>query len=83
MVVASVDVGEGTVITFDMISQRSVPEQFVTSSVVKPDSASYVVNQKVLVPVIFPVASTMTFCSSVTATDSLVCGSLKVPMRSM
>jgi pilus assembly protein CpaB len=28
-----------------------VPEQFVTSSVVKPDSASYVVNQKVLVPV--------------------------------
>jgi pilus assembly protein CpaB len=51
VVVASVDVGEGTVITFDMISQRSVPEQFVTSSVVKPDSASYVVNQKVLVPV--------------------------------
>ena len=40
----------GTVVTFDMISQRSVPEQFVTSSVVKPDSASYIVNQKVLVP---------------------------------
>jgi len=51
VVVAAVDVSEGTVITFDMISQRSVPEQFVTSSVVKPDSASYVVNQKVLVPV--------------------------------
>ncbi|MBL8956786.1 MAG: Flp pilus assembly protein CpaB [Myxococcaceae bacterium] len=51
VVVAAVDVGEGTVVTFDMISQRSVPEQFVTSSVVKPDSASYVVNQKVLVPV--------------------------------
>ena len=51
VVVAAVDVGEGTVVTFDMISQRSVPEQFITSSVVKPDSASYVVNQKVLVPV--------------------------------
>lgn len=50
VVVAAQDVPEGTVISFDMISQRSVPEQFVTSSVVKPDSASYVVNQKVLVP---------------------------------
>src|SRR4051812_22756618 len=51
VVVASVDIGEGSVVTFDMISQRTVPEQFITSSVVKPDSASYVVNQKVLVPV--------------------------------
>src|SRR5687768_2626899 len=50
VVVAAVDIPEGTVVTFDMISQRSVPEQFVTSSVVKPDSASYIVNQKVLVP---------------------------------
>ncbi len=51
VVVAAIDISEGTVVAFDMISQRSVPEQFVTSSVVKPDSASYVVNQKVLVPV--------------------------------
>lgn len=50
VVVAAMDIPEGTVVTFEMISQRSVPEQFVTSSVVKPDSASYVVNQKVLVP---------------------------------
>jgi pilus assembly protein CpaB len=50
VVVAAVDVSEGTVVTMEMISQRSIPEQFVTSSVVKPDSASYVVNQKVLVP---------------------------------
>ena len=50
VVVAAVDIAEGTVISFDMISQRQVPEQFVTSSVVKPDSASYIVNQKVLVP---------------------------------
>ncbi|HLL54326.1 MAG TPA: Flp pilus assembly protein CpaB [Myxococcaceae bacterium] len=49
VVVAAVDIPEGTVVSVDMISQRNVPEQFVTSSVVKPDSASYVVNQKVLV----------------------------------
>src|SRR4051812_34519396 len=49
VVVSAVDIPEGTIVSFDMISQRSVPEQFVTSSVVKPDSASYVVNQKVLV----------------------------------
>jgi pilus assembly protein CpaB len=51
VVVAAVDIPEGTVVGLDMISQRAVPEQFVTSSVVKPDSATYVVNQKVLVPV--------------------------------
>src|SRR5579862_6399301 len=50
VVVAATDIPDGTVVTFDMISQRSVPEQFVTSSVVKPDSSSYIVNQKVLVP---------------------------------
>ncbi len=51
MVVAAVDISEGSTLTFDMISQRAVPDQFVTSSVVKPDSSSYIVNQKVLVPV--------------------------------
>ena len=51
VVVAAVDISEGTVVSMEMMSQRSVPEQFVTSSVVKPDSASYVVNQKILVPV--------------------------------
>jgi pilus assembly protein CpaB len=49
VIVAAVDISEGTVVTMEMISQRSIPEQFVTSSVVKPDSASYIVNQKVLV----------------------------------
>jgi Flp pilus assembly protein CpaB len=50
-VVAAVDMSEGTVVGFEQISQRSVPEQFITSSVVKPDSASYIVNQRILVPV--------------------------------
>jgi pilus assembly protein CpaB len=49
VVVANVDISEGTVVTMDMVSQRSIPEQFITSSVVKPDSASYVIGQKVMV----------------------------------
>lgn len=49
VLVANVDISEGTVVTTEMISQRSIPEQFVTSSVVKPDSASYIANQKVMV----------------------------------
>ncbi len=51
VVVAAVDLAEGTVVTLEHLSQRSVPEQFVTSSVIKPDSASYVVGQKVQVAV--------------------------------
>ena len=51
VVVAAVDISENATVTMEMISQRSIPEQFVTSSVVKPDSASYIVNQKVLVPI--------------------------------
>jgi len=49
VVVSAVDISEGSVVTMEMVSQRSIPEQFVTSSVVKPDSASYVVGQKVMV----------------------------------
>ncbi len=51
VLVAAQDIADGTLITQDMINQRSVPEQFVTSSVVKPDSWNYIVNQKILVPV--------------------------------
>src|SRR3954465_3066573 len=50
VVVAAVDIPEGTVVSFEMMSNRSVPEQFVTSSVVRPESSNYVLNQKVLVP---------------------------------
>ncbi len=49
VVVTAVDLSEGTVVTMEMISQRSIPEQFVTASVIKPDSASYIVGQKVMV----------------------------------
>lgn len=51
VVVAGTDMQEGTVVAYEMVSQRFVPEQFVTSSVVKPESVTYIVNQKVIVPV--------------------------------
>jgi pilus assembly protein CpaB len=51
VVVAATDLPEGTAVTLEMVSQRSVPEQFVTSSVIKPESTQYVVSQKILVPV--------------------------------
>lgn len=50
VVVASRDIPEGTPITVDIVSSRPVPEQFVTSSVVKPESINIVLNQRVLVP---------------------------------
>ena len=50
VMVARTDLPEGAVVSLDMVSERAVPEQFVTSSVIKPDSVQYLVNQKILVP---------------------------------
>ncbi len=50
VMVAEQEIREGSTVAAEMISSRLIPEQFVTSSVVKPDSASYVLNQRVLVP---------------------------------
>jgi len=35
----------------DQLAQRMVPQQFVTSSVVRPESVSHVLGQKLMVPV--------------------------------
>ncbi len=51
VLVAERNIPEGTVVTIDMVTQRAVPSQFTTASVVKPDSARYIENQKILVPV--------------------------------
>ncbi|MBI5543382.1 MAG: hypothetical protein HY901_05805 [Deltaproteobacteria bacterium] len=51
VIVANQDIAEDTVLSFDMLSQRPIPEQFVTSSVIKPDSANYIIGQKITVPV--------------------------------
>jgi pilus assembly protein CpaB len=50
VVVAAVDMKAGDPVSMENISQRSIPEQFVTRSVVRPDSASYVVDRPLLVP---------------------------------
>ncbi|MCY1072912.1 SAF domain-containing protein [Archangium lansingense] len=52
VVVASQDIEEGTVITFEYLNQRSIPEQFVTSNVVLPETATYIINQKLRVSVV-------------------------------
>ena len=50
VVVAKQDIAQGTVITADLMAHRRVPEQFVTSSVVRPEKASFLEGSKVLVP---------------------------------
>jgi pilus assembly protein CpaB len=51
VVVAADNLSEGTTVDGEMIATRDVPEQFVTSSVVRPDSVGYVLNQRIMVPV--------------------------------
>jgi len=51
VIVAAQDLPEGTTVSYEMVSQRPIPEQFVTSSVVKPDSSTFVIGQRLLVPV--------------------------------
>lgn len=46
------DAAPGETITFDMISQIVIPADLVTSSYVTPDQASYIVNQKISLPVL-------------------------------
>ena len=50
VVVTSKALPAGHVLTMDDITQMAIPESVVTASLVKPQDASYVVNQKLLVP---------------------------------
>jgi serine/threonine-protein kinase len=50
VVVAARDLPAGTVVTFEMLQQRSYPARIVTASVVKPDSASYIINERLTAP---------------------------------
>ncbi len=49
VLVAGTEIAEGTTITTDLIQSRDIPDQFVTASVVKPDSINFILNQKVMV----------------------------------
>ncbi len=51
VVVAATDITEGTKLNLEMLSIRAVPEQFVTASIVKPESIAYAVGQKIEFPV--------------------------------
>lgn len=50
VVVVTETVSPGTTLTYDLISQRPIPEQFVTASMVKPDSANAVIGMRVGAP---------------------------------
>lgn len=47
VIVFAQDLPAGTVITFDHISQRSLPEQFVTTSWMKPDEVTALVGREI------------------------------------
>lgn len=52
VVVAAQDVEVGHVVTMEDLSQRSIPEQFVTSSMVRPNDATHAVAQVTAVPLL-------------------------------
>jgi Flp pilus assembly protein CpaB len=52
VVVAAEDLPAGTVVTLERVSQRSLPEAWVTSSVVTPDSVSYIVSYRTKLPML-------------------------------
>jgi flagella basal body P-ring formation protein FlgA len=52
VVVAAVDLKAGDVVTMEVISQRSIPEQFAGPSMVRPDEASVIVNRKLTMPLL-------------------------------
>ncbi|WP_375770694.1 SAF domain-containing protein [Archangium gephyra] len=51
VVIAKRDFEPDEAVSLDDVAQRDVPEQLATSSMVRPDSATYVVGQRLTVPV--------------------------------
>lgn len=51
VLIANVDLPEGTLVTPQLVSERTVPARFVSTSVVTPESARIVLGQKVQVAV--------------------------------
>ncbi|HZH03681.1 MAG TPA: Flp pilus assembly protein CpaB, partial [Myxococcaceae bacterium] len=50
VVVANQELSLGRALTADALAERQVPEQFVTSSTVKPDAVNHVLGQRLRVP---------------------------------
>jgi len=51
VIVAAMDLPPGTEVTLAHLQQRMAPQELVTSSVIKPLSATYIINARLLVPV--------------------------------
>lgn len=49
--VASEDISSDSLVSMEQLSQRSMPESLASASIVLPDKASYIVNQRTLVPI--------------------------------
>lgn len=49
VIVVAEDLPAGSVIRYDNLAQRPIPEQFVTASVVRPDVANKIVGKRVAV----------------------------------
>jgi hypothetical protein len=82
VVFAARDIAAGETLTFDMIAQRVVPESFAaTTSIVKPDSASYIVNQRLNFPVLEGDAMLWSFFETTTdkATTTACDEAVKLP----
>jgi hypothetical protein len=52
VVVATKDLAPGTLLTKENLSQRSIPEQFVTASTVTPDAMAELIGKPVVTPVV-------------------------------
>jgi len=51
VIVYNQDLAAGTAVTFDVVSQRSIPEQFVTASIITPNDASRMIGARLAQPV--------------------------------
>lgn len=51
VVVAAQDIDEGSTLTSEMVAQNRIPAKFVTASVIPPENFSFIIGQKVMVPV--------------------------------
>jgi len=52
VVVAARDIAAGEVVKLEDVSRREVPRSIVTTSIVHPDSASHIINQRLTLPVL-------------------------------
>jgi Flp pilus assembly protein CpaB len=70
-VVAAADIPAGSIITFDVIAERNVPEQFVTPNQITPADASGILGKRMMVSV--QAGEPLTWSAFAAAADPRVC----------